>query len=226
MATARERAHAEVRGEILDAARRQLGETGAAGLSLRAVAREVGLVSSALYRYFPSRDDLLTALLVSAYESLAAAATAAAARSRDAEPGEQWLVLTRSVRRWAQRHRYEWALLFGSPVPGYRAPPDTIDPATAVPLAMVAILAGVPQPSAGDEPDAPPGVRRDLARLAEQLAPGADEARMTRALMAWTALVGAVSFELHGHLHTVIADYPGWFDHQMRVLGRGLGLAA
>src|SRR5580693_9144815 len=68
--TARERARAELTREIKEEARRQLAETGAQGLSLRAVARELGMVSSALYRYFPSRDDLLTALIIDAYNAL------------------------------------------------------------------------------------------------------------------------------------------------------------
>uniref|UniRef100_UPI0003708657 helix-turn-helix domain-containing protein n=1 Tax=Saccharomonospora saliphila TaxID=369829 RepID=UPI0003708657 len=85
--TARRRARAEVVAAITDTARRQLGEVGAQALSLRAVARELGMVSSALYRYFPSRDDLLTALIVDAYDGLGAAAeqaadTAAAPRER------------------------------------------------------------------------------------------------------------------------------------------------
>ena len=76
---ARARVRAEITQEILDAARRQLAEQGSASLSLRAVAREVGMVSSAVYRYFPSRDHLLTALIVDAYDSLGAAVERAAA---------------------------------------------------------------------------------------------------------------------------------------------------
>src|SRR6476620_9457729 len=70
MPTARERVRAELTAEITDAARRQLAEVGAAALSLRAVARDVGMASSAVYRYFPSRDELLTALIVEAYDEL------------------------------------------------------------------------------------------------------------------------------------------------------------
>src|ERR1700749_193782 len=73
-ATARERARAELTREIKEEARRQLAATGAGGLSLRAVAKELGMVSSALYRYYPRRDDLLTALIIDAYNALGAAA--------------------------------------------------------------------------------------------------------------------------------------------------------
>jgi AcrR family transcriptional regulator len=74
---ARARARIEVTAAIKDEARRQLAAEGAAKLSLRAVARELGMVSSALYRYFPSRDDLLTALIIDAYDSVGEAAEAA-----------------------------------------------------------------------------------------------------------------------------------------------------
>src|ERR1700743_2937636 len=77
--TARERARAELTREIKEEARRQLAATGADGLSLRAVAKELGMVSSALYRYYPSRDDLLTALIIDAYNALGAAAEQATA---------------------------------------------------------------------------------------------------------------------------------------------------
>ena len=69
VASARERVRDAVRGEIIVAARVQLGTEGAGALSLRAVARELGMASSAVYRYFKSRDELLTALIVEAYDA-------------------------------------------------------------------------------------------------------------------------------------------------------------
>src|SRR4051812_30354536 len=98
--TARERVRAELTREITDAARRQLAEVGAAALSLRAVAREVGMVSSAVYRYFPSRDDLLTRLIIDGYDDVGAAAEAADVPS--APPVERWLAVCRAVRAWAR----------------------------------------------------------------------------------------------------------------------------
>src|SRR5499427_10457373 len=91
--TARARARAELTREIKEEARRQLAEVGGNGLSLRAVARELGMVSSALYRYFPSRDDLLTALIVDAYDALGEAAEAASARSAGAAPARRWVAV-------------------------------------------------------------------------------------------------------------------------------------
>jgi len=156
--TARERARAELTREIKEEARRQLAAVGANGLSLRAVARELGMVSSALYRYYPSRDDLLTALIIDAYNAIGEAAETAIGGVRpgagdepDAgyEPGvgvgvarARWLAACHAIRAWAIARPHEYALIYGSPVPGYRAPQATVGPAARVPLAFVGVLAG------------------------------------------------------------------------------------
>src|SRR6202034_3798385 len=101
--TARERARAELTREIKEGARRQLAATGADGISLRAVARELGMASSALYRYFPSRDDLLTALIIDAYDAIGAAAEQAIAEGKPDEscPSDRCLVSCHATRGWA-----------------------------------------------------------------------------------------------------------------------------
>lgn len=221
--TARARARAELTAEIKAVARRHLATNGADGLSLRAVARDLGMASSALYRYFPSRDELLTALIVDAYNAVGAAAeTAEAAVNRTDLPG-RWLAAARSVRSWARTNPHEYALIFGSPIPGYQAPPDTVDPAARIPLLMLTIIADAVAPP--DELVLPRAVARDLKRLREQLAPSLSEPRLARAVMAWTHLIGSISFELFGHLVGSIEDYPAWFDAQVTELGRGLGLS-
>ena len=150
--TARQRVRAELTREIKHEARRQLASHGAEGLSLRAVARELGMVSSALYRYFPSRDDLLTALIIDAYDALGEAAEAsAAAASADAAGGRgRWRALCAAIRGWALAHPHEYALIYGSPVPGYQAPQATIASAVRVVRVLGGVLAGVePGASAG-----------------------------------------------------------------------------
>jgi AcrR family transcriptional regulator len=136
--TARERARAELTREIKDEARRQLAGVGADGLSLRAVARELGMVSSALYRYFPSRDDLLTALIVDAYEALATAAESADRPGE--EPRRRLRAVCTAVRAWARANPHEYALIYGSPVPGYSAPRITVESAARIPLALLQIV--------------------------------------------------------------------------------------
>ena len=127
------------------------------------------MVSSAVYRYFPSRDHLLTALIVDAYDSLGAAVEAAVAGLPAANYERRWLTVCRGVRAWAIDHPHEYALIYGSPVPGYRAPEDTIGPAARVALVLVQLLidataAGVIDPTELHGP-LPRPVRADLARL-------------------------------------------------------------
>src|SRR5947207_12190330 len=111
-ASVRARVRAEMTEEIKAAARRHLAVDGAA-LSLRAVARELGMVSSAIYRYFSSRDDLLTALIIDAYDDLGAAAERAAARAPAGDVRARWAVVCRAIRAWARAHPHEYALVYG-----------------------------------------------------------------------------------------------------------------
>lgn len=177
--SARARARIEVTAAIKDEARRQLAAEGAAKLSLRAVARELGMVSSALYRYFPSRDDLLTALIIDAYDSVGEAAETARDAASDAAPTPRWTAVCEAVRAWALAHPHEYALIYGSPVPGYVAPDTTIPAASRVGLVLIGILRdavrgpGVtfprspphcaPRPSAS-APTSPPTSRRRCRR--------------------------------------------------------------
>jgi hypothetical protein len=97
-----------------------------AALSLRAIARDVGMVSSAVYRYFPSRDELLTALIIAAYDELGDAVEQAdAGVRRRSDLDKRFLAVCAAIRDWARANPHEYALLYGSPVPGYVAPQTT-----------------------------------------------------------------------------------------------------
>jgi AcrR family transcriptional regulator len=211
-ATARERARAELTREIKEEARRQLVAAGADGLSLRAVAKELGMVSSALYRYYPSRDDLLTALIIDAYDALGAAAEHALAGPGPAR--ERWIAACHAIRDWARSNPHEYALVYGSPVPGYRAPQATIGPASRVPLAFAGVVRDA---LAAGELAAPPDALPVAGALAQQAAalsaalwgpaaaPESSGAPATvppdalvRAVIAWSQLYGMISFELFG----------------------------
>lgn len=197
--------------EIVAVAREHLAIDGAAGLSLRAVARDLGMASSAVYRYVPSRDDLLTRLIVDAYDSLGEAAEAAeAAVDRDDLEG-RFRAVAHAVRAWAIGHEHEYALIYGSPVPGYQAPETTIPPATRVPALLVRIVAdGVATgraPHSGQ--DVPEPVVQAMAPVLATF--GTDDLPappdlVVRSMMAWVAIFGAVSFDLFGHRHNVIVD--------------------
>ncbi|HEY6297279.1 MAG TPA: TetR/AcrR family transcriptional regulator [Streptosporangiaceae bacterium] len=202
--TARERARAEITAEILGAARRYLATDGAPALSLRAIARDLGMASSALYRYFGSRDELLTRLIVDAYDSLGAAAeTSEAAVERDDLPG-RFAATCRAVRTWALANPNEYALIYGSPVPGYVAPADTVGPAIRVSVLLLQIL--IDAAGQGRVPDEESQAAKALEPVLAQLPPGFPPALVQRGLMAWTGLFGAVSFELYGQLHQVVAE--------------------
>jgi AcrR family transcriptional regulator len=228
--TARERVRAEITREITDVARAQLAADGAAALSLRAVARELGMVSSAVYRYFASRDELLTALIIDGYNALGAAVEQAdAACARDDYPG-RWRAATGAVRDWALAHPHEYALLYGSPVPGYQAPADTIAPAARSAavfgrLVSQAQAAGVlrPPPAA---PPLPPTLTGDLAQLRSDLMPGVPDEVVAAALTVWAAVFGIISFELFGQFNNVIADRDAYFGRALADLARLFGLPA
>jgi AcrR family transcriptional regulator len=210
-AGARARVRAELTREIVDSARRHLATDGAAGLSLRAVARELGMASSAVYRYFASRDELLTALIVEAYDALGAAAEEAeAAVARDDLRG-RWRATCGAVREWALAHPHEYALVYGSPVPGYAAPEVTVGPASRVGVLLCRVVAdGVAASTVEAEPDGPGAGDVLTPGVAERL--GLPSALAPRVVAAWSSLYGAISFEVFGQTHNVVEDHSRYFD--------------
>ncbi|WP_052867224.1 TetR/AcrR family transcriptional regulator [Streptomyces niger] len=245
---ARERARGEITAAIKDEARQQLAAEGAAKLSLRAVARELGMVSSALYRYFPSRDDLLTALILDAYNALGQAAETALAavdtqagtgRERGsggrggggsaaagAPPAARWSAVCHAVREWALAHPHEYALLYGSPVPGYHAPDATAEPAGRVARALLEVVrdayaAGTLREPADPLPDAVVG---NMLALAAELDVELPAAVTTRLVSAWAQLFGLVGFETFGQFNRVIDAREEFFEQSALQLARSVGL--
>ena len=226
---ARERARAEITAEITAEAKRQLAVDGASGLSLRAIARALGMVSSAVYRYVASRDELLTLLIVDAYDSLGAEAEQAAARTRDEPPAARWQAVARAIRGWAVDHPHEYALVYGSPVPGYDAPGDTIGPASRVSLALVGIVVDACREGSLAPPAALPvsvngPLLVDLEALRAQLDADVPIDALVRLLAAWTQLFGLVSFELFGQTRNVIDAHDDLFDATTSLMARAIGL--
>ncbi|TFE43455.1 TetR/AcrR family transcriptional regulator [Streptomyces sp. ICN441] len=219
---ARQRARDEITAAIKDEARRQLAADGAAKLSLRAVARELGMVSSALYRYFPSRDELLTALIVDAYDAVGAAAETAAGTVGD--PLTRWGAVCAAVRAWALEHPHEYALIYGSPVPGYAAPRTTVEPASRVGLALVGIARDAQRGPGTAPPGLPDGLRPEAERIAADLAPGLPPELAASLVAAWSQLFGLISFEVFGQYHRVVEDRDAFFAHAAERLGREAGI--
>lgn len=232
--TARERARLEITSEITRTARTHLAEHGPAGLSLRAVARDLGMASSAVYRYVPSRDALLTTLIIEGYDAVGEAVERAEGEVRRGDLAGRWRAAARAVRTWGHENPHEYALLYGSPVPGYAAPQDTVDPAARAPRVLLGILVdAVGAPRAGERPGAPaewwpPLVAHLKGQVAEGIGaevPTVPAPLLVRGLLAWTGLFGLVSFELFGHLVGSVTEPALLFEQFLTDSAAALGLA-
>ncbi|MEU5397884.1 TetR/AcrR family transcriptional regulator [Streptomyces sp. NPDC005963] len=223
--TRRDRLRAETLDDIKTASLRQLREVGAAQLSLRAVATELGMSPAGLYRYFDSRDALLTALIADAFDRLADAVE----QARDADPAadvaDRLLAVLMAYRRWAVEHPQEFGLVYGTPVPGYSAPPDgPTSVATRrvggafAPLFVEAWRQGRLHPCAEVTPDPA------LARYAAELHPDLPPAVAAAVFGAWTRLHGLVIFEAFGHLRWLGQDTVPLAEQQLRLLLVDIGL--
>jgi AcrR family transcriptional regulator len=225
--TARALARAELTRQILDRAAAQMAEVGPAALSVRQIARDLEMASSAVYRYFPSRDALLTALLIQAFDDLGEAVEAGDRSADRDDLRGRWTGMAQGLRGWAVAHPHEYALTYGSPVPGYAAPQDTIPSAARVSIALLTLMADAE--AAGRSPGAPtrPATRAELEAIApvrsfvgDQL----DEAYAVRGLMAWATLFGNVSLELFGHMFRGVLDYEAHYSTLVEQLADDLGL--
>ena len=210
--TARAIARRELTAAIVGRARRQLAEVGPAQLSVRQIARDLGMASSAVYRYFPSRDELLTELLVTIYHELADRLERADATVDPGDRPVRWRTLARTFRDWARAAPHEYALLFGSPVPGYAAPQQTVAPAARVTGVLIALAAAVD--AAGVTPDRalPAGAHQTLSGFRSTVGVDLSDEVVLRTVTAWGGLIGAVTLELLGHLHRAVTDYDAHFE--------------
>lgn len=195
--TPRQLARAENIDRIKRLALSQLAAAGAAELSLRAIARELNLVSSAIYRYYASRDELITALIIDAYDDLADRLEQAGASRR--APRRRWADTCDALRDWAVAEPHRFALIYGSAIPGYQAPPDTITAAGRVVRAFVAPVVG----SAVEAPTGSVPSRALTGQLAATTAAlGLDDVPpgvMLVVVGAFARVVGLLTLELNGH---------------------------
>jgi AcrR family transcriptional regulator len=216
----RQESRDKIEAQIIELGRHHLVTQGAAGLSLRAVARDLGMVSSAVYRYVASRDDLLTLLLVDAYSELADAVDRAAAACGPWR--DQLLAIAHAARAWAVDQPARWALLYGSPVPGYHAPRErTVGPGTRVVGALFgAIGSGI---ATGDisssKVSAVQPLSSDFDRIREEFEFAGDDSAVAKCFVLWAGLVGAISLEVFGQYGADTLTEPrDVFDTQVRLL--------
>ncbi|HUH72258.1 MAG TPA: TetR/AcrR family transcriptional regulator [Mycobacterium sp.] len=217
----RQESREQIEARIVELGRRQLVDRGAAGLSLRAIARDLGMVSSAVYRYVSSRDELLTLLLVDAYSDLADTVD----RARETA-GDLWsndvIAIARAARRWAVAHPARWALLYGSPVPGYHAPAErTVAVGTRVVAAFFdAVAAGI---ATGDirltDYFAPQPMSSDFDRIRQEFGFLGDDQVVAGCFLLWAGVLGAISLEVFGQYGAdTLTDPEVVFDAQLRLL--------
>ncbi len=214
--------------EIKTIARRQLAEHGPGAVSLREISREMRMASSALYRYFASHDELINALCVDAYDSVADALAAA----RDTRPADdhagRWWQICHAYRRWSLDHRPDFALIFGTPVPGHHAPASTTGPAAgrfaAVPLDVYAraVDAGAADP---DRTQVPPTLEiGDLLRDLLDADPPDYPPRLAGiALTAWASVLGFLITQIFGSLTRLVTDTDTLFQAHVRTVMTGMG---
>ncbi len=225
--TARALARAELTRAILERASAQLGEVGPAALSVRQIARDLEMASSAVYRYFPSRDALLTALLIRAFDDLGDAVEAGEASAAREDLRGRWTGLAHALRDWAVAHPHEYALTYGSPVPGYAAPDDTVTSGTRVGGTLLALVrdaeAAGRSPAAPSRPPGPEEVAA-IAPIRSFVGAELDEAYAVRGLIAWATLFGHISLELFGHMYRGVLDYDAHYATVVGLLADDLGL--
>lgn len=214
----RERNRARVQAELLTAARSELARAGAASLSVRAVARQMGMAPSALFRYITGRDELLTLLIVDAYNSLA----------DEVEPKEQaisrellrerWRALAHGMRSWALRNPHEWALLYGSPVPEYSAPAEmTNEPGMRLTNVLLQIGFDLARTGKGPKPLGE-GADAEAKRAVKHIAVETDMQAVltTHGILAWVTILGAISAEVFEQLGTNLGEADALFDYAVR----------
>jgi AcrR family transcriptional regulator len=229
----RDRVRAATVTEIKDTARAILVSEGPDGLSLRAIAREMGLTAPALYRYFPSREDLVIALIADLYDELVGFIAAARDEQDPADAPMQLAAASRAFRHWARAHEREFGLLFGSPIPGIEVRlEDDANPAHQASERfglvfgelVARIYLAAPFPIPADE-DIDPALRDELRTWCREFPVEMPLGAAQVFLSCWIRLYGMVSMEVFGHMDFALPDAEPIFEVELRDLAAKLGFA-
>jgi AcrR family transcriptional regulator len=229
--TRRERMRDATLREIKEAARVHLRAEGPSGISLRAIARDMGMTAPALYRYYAGLDDLVAALVDGYTDEISDAMEAARDALPPDETGDRLVAVTRAFRRWSLDHRAEYALVFGAPLPGFADAEHVGHAAGArfggVFFALIAELwhrKPFPIPS---EEDIPADLRAELRTYAISVGPdveGLPLGVVRLYVAAWIKLYGLVTMEVFGHARFMFEDTDALFEAELIDLGVTLGL--
>lgn len=210
----------QLQDAIKETAWRQIAETGAAALSLRSIARELGITAPAIYNYFADRDTLVTALIVDAYTSLGESQIEAIAVLPEADSKARFKALGLAYREWAITYPQRYQLIFGTPIPNYVAPDDITFPAAAnaiVPLATT-IQALYSSGQLHTEQLAPmtPALKSMLEAWQETEPADLEVLHLT--IVVWSRVHGLVMLEIGKHTPPVIADMGELFRREIETM--------
>jgi len=227
--TRRERLRGQTTAEIKHVAREQMAREGTASVSLRQIAAAMGMTAPALYRYYASRDDLLTALIADSYTALADAIEAAANAPATGDYAARMLAGMLAFREWAIMYPTEFALIYGSPIPGYNAPEEETGPAAARPGALyislmhdawrTGMLTLPPTPT-----DHSPALVAQLGVWQAEHDYDAPPAILYLTLVSWTAMYGMIAAEVFGHSGEIVRDPGAFYRAEMITLLARMGL--
>ena len=212
----------ETTAAIIRHARRQLETRGAANISLREIARDLDMASSAIYRYFESRDQLLTVLIIDAYNRLGAAIEDAdTACDRDDLIG-RWTAITQEFRAWALSNQADYGLVFGTPVPGYEAPADTNAAGLRYTNVVVQLVADATAQGCVSEIELPKikGLVSEYRNVKKAIGVNAPDTTLLAGLSAWASVFGAINLEIFGHVDNVYTNPGIHFAALVDMLGR------
>ena len=225
----RERVREGVREEIKAIGRQQMAQQGTAALSLTAIARQMELTTPALYRYYADRDALITALIIDAFASVAAAMEDAAASVPNDQYAAQLLAVIHAYRNWALAHPVDFQLIYGNPIPGYHAPEDQTVP--QVRRGAAVIMSVLQRAYQAGALRLPPELQTPNAalQLRETEHSGWQQDAVAPAVVylcmaGWTRIHGIVMLELFNHLQPTVGDVATFYQLEMTQFLASIGL--
>ncbi|RJL33167.1 TetR/AcrR family transcriptional regulator [Bailinhaonella thermotolerans] len=225
----RDRIRAETTAEIKVIALRLMAAGGPGAISLRAIAREMGMTAGAIYSYYPTRDDLVTRLIGDLYTELVDTAEAARDAVPADDPGGRILAWAEAVRGWALANPEGFRLIYGDAVPGYQPPED--GPAREAEHRACTGLTGLvaaawpgAERAAGSRDYGWSDFGEVLAEAAREAFPGLPPAAVALTLRVWGRMHGLVALEIYGHLRALVRDPGAVYRDEITDLIVSLGL--
>jgi AcrR family transcriptional regulator len=217
--------------EIKAIARQQMSELGTAGLSLRAIARQMEITAPAIYNYFPRLEDLITALIVDAFNDLAVAMDDARADSSTKSTHSQIEAMLFAYRQWAVDHPVDFQLIYGNPIPGYEAPLEVTGPLARRPfIGLFDLYAHALHSEEIEIPEeylqVPKSISANLVYWREQTGIDLPDALSCLMMSGWARIHGLVMLELFHHLQPVVGDPEAFYQYEVRAFHKRLGLVS